>query len=105
VVISFGEEAGDLNLLKPLHLDGEFIFIAVSSLPEAASVSLHLAAVSLLDQLPVRALLVPVERRGLTSSNKAKAGGAEVSLLPVIGGVSSLPLAGLLSSRKEQISM
>jgi hypothetical protein len=104
VVVSFGDESGYLNLLKPLHLDGDFIFIATSSLPSAASIILHLAAVSLLDQLPVRALLVPAVRNSQAGKNNMEACGVEVSLLPIIGGVSSLSVSGPVSTQKETLA-
>ena len=68
------------------------LYLAVSELPVGADrCCLHLAVVSSLDQLPVRALLVPVQKRGASGSSRIKMAPA-VSLLLVNGGVSALPI-------------
>jgi hypothetical protein len=57
-----------------------------------------LAVVSALPHLPVRAVLVPVQRG--SSRNLVTASSLSLSLLPVIGGLSSLSRA-LLRLQKE----
>jgi len=90
-------ETGAFDLQQPVHLDAEYLYLAAGCLSEEQTL---LAVVSALPHLPVRALLVPLVRKG--SNKRVAAHGVEVSLLPIIGGIGALPRA-LLSSSKECI--
>ncbi len=87
-------ETGAFVLQQPVHLDAEYLYLAAGCLSEEQTL---LAVVSALPHLPVRALLVPVVMK--MSSKRVAAHGVEVSLLPIIGGIGTLPRA-LLSSTK-----
>jgi hypothetical protein len=98
-VAAVSGEAVDLQ--QPAHLDGEFVYLQASRLPRPEGrdslLLVRLAVVSALPHLPVRAVLVPVQRG---SSKLVTASSLSVSLLPVIGGLSSLSRV-LLRLQKE----
>lgn len=99
-VAAVSGEAVDLQ--QPAHLDGEYVCLQASRLPRPEGrdslLLVRLAVVSALPHLPVRAVLVPVQRG--SSRNLVTASSLSLSLLPVIGGLSSLSRA-LLRLQKE----